>query len=137
MKPNPDLDPIQDNCPYGYVLPDRCRYTRHLGCACGAYPPIPPVTAETINSRKFPRGKIVDRTLRLKELEGKLKGPYVGGMTEYWERCRDYLLSVEDLEGKCMALHVLSGGPTGEEWTGEGCDCRIIQGTYNCKLNPY
>ncbi len=35
-----NLDPIQNNCKYGYVLPDRCRYTRHLGCACGAYPPI-------------------------------------------------------------------------------------------------
>lgn len=31
---------IQNNCKYGYVLPDRCRYTRHLGCDCGAYPPI-------------------------------------------------------------------------------------------------
>jgi len=35
------LDPIQNNCVHGYVLPDRCRYTRHLGCDCGAYPPIP------------------------------------------------------------------------------------------------
>jgi len=33
-------DPIQDNCVYGYILPDRCRYVRHLGCDCGAYPPI-------------------------------------------------------------------------------------------------
>lgn len=31
---------IQDNCTYGYVLPDRCRYTAHLGCNCGAYPPL-------------------------------------------------------------------------------------------------
>lgn len=35
------LDPIQDKCVHGYVLPDRCRYTRHLGCDCGAYPPDP------------------------------------------------------------------------------------------------
>lgn len=32
------LDPIQNNCHYGYVLPDRCRYMRHKGCPCGAYP---------------------------------------------------------------------------------------------------
>ncbi len=37
---DPLLDPIQNNCKYGFVLPDRCRYTRHLGCDCGAYPPI-------------------------------------------------------------------------------------------------
>ena len=30
----------QAKCKYGWVLPDRCRYTRHLGCDCGAYPPI-------------------------------------------------------------------------------------------------
>lgn len=35
------LDPIQNHCKYGFVLPDRCRYTRHLGCDCGAYPPNP------------------------------------------------------------------------------------------------
>lgn len=35
---NPNLDPIQNNCKYGYVLPDRCRYMRHKGCPCGAYP---------------------------------------------------------------------------------------------------
>lgn len=35
------LDPIQNKCHYGYVLPDRCRYKRHLGCPCGAYPAIP------------------------------------------------------------------------------------------------
>jgi len=34
----PALDPIQNNCHYGYVLPDRCRYWRHKGCPCGAYP---------------------------------------------------------------------------------------------------
>ena len=38
---NLNLDPIQNNCIYGYVLPDRCRYMRHKGCPCGAYPPIP------------------------------------------------------------------------------------------------
>ena len=40
--PNPDIDPdhIQDNCKYGWVLPDRCRYTAHLGCDCGAYRPL-------------------------------------------------------------------------------------------------
>jgi hypothetical protein len=38
-------DTIQDDCKHGYILPDRCRYTRHLGCDCGAYPPIKePVT---------------------------------------------------------------------------------------------
>lgn len=35
-----NLDPVQDNCKYGFVLPDRCRYTAHLGCDCGAYPPL-------------------------------------------------------------------------------------------------
>lgn len=38
------LDSIQNHCKYGYVLPDRCRYTSHLGCDCGAYPPIKPVS---------------------------------------------------------------------------------------------
>lgn len=32
-------DPIQNNCKYGYVLPDRCRFMRHKGCECGAYAP--------------------------------------------------------------------------------------------------
>lgn len=36
--PNPNLDPIQNNCKYGWVLPDRCRYNPRLGCECGAYP---------------------------------------------------------------------------------------------------
>lgn len=36
-----NLDPIQNNCKYGWVLPDRCRYNARLGCDCGAYPPIP------------------------------------------------------------------------------------------------
>lgn len=35
-----NLDPIQNNCKYGYVLPDRCRYNSRTGCDCGAYPPI-------------------------------------------------------------------------------------------------
>lgn len=35
---NPNLDPIQNNCKYGFVLPDRCRYNPRLGCDCGAYP---------------------------------------------------------------------------------------------------
>jgi hypothetical protein len=30
---------IQDECVYGYVLPDRCRYNSITGCDCGAYPP--------------------------------------------------------------------------------------------------
>lgn len=34
------LDPIQNNCKYGYVLPDRCRYNSITGCDCGAYPPV-------------------------------------------------------------------------------------------------
>ena len=37
---NPNLDPIQNNCKYGYVLPDRCRYNSVTGCDCGAYPPL-------------------------------------------------------------------------------------------------
>ncbi len=37
---NPNLDPIQDRCKYGYVLPDRCRYIGRNGCDCGAYPPL-------------------------------------------------------------------------------------------------
>ncbi len=35
-----DDEHIQDNCTHGYVLPDRCRYTAHLGCDCGAYRPL-------------------------------------------------------------------------------------------------
>lgn len=35
---DPNLDPIQNNCKYGWVLPDRCRYNPLLGCDCGAYP---------------------------------------------------------------------------------------------------
>lgn len=38
------LDPIQNNCHYGYVLPDRCRYWKHKGCPCGAYSPIKEVS---------------------------------------------------------------------------------------------
>ena len=34
-----NLNPIQNNCKYGWVLPDRCRYNPRLGCDCGAYPP--------------------------------------------------------------------------------------------------
>jgi len=45
-------------------------------------------------------------------------------------------LHTEDLEGKCMAFWVLNGRET-EEWNGDGCDCELIQGTYNCKLNPF
>lgn len=55
-----NLDPIQNNCKYGYVLPDRCRYTRHLGCDCGAYPPLKEVTAERIVSNDFPRLKRIE-----------------------------------------------------------------------------
>lgn len=39
-EPNPNLDPIQNNCHYGWVLPYRCRYNPRLGCSCGAYPPL-------------------------------------------------------------------------------------------------
>lgn len=35
---DPNLDPIQNKCKYGWVLPDRCRYNPRLGCDCGAYP---------------------------------------------------------------------------------------------------
>lgn len=38
--PNPNMCPIQNNCKYGYVLPDRCRYNSITGCDCGAYPPV-------------------------------------------------------------------------------------------------
>lgn len=37
---NPSECKIQENCKYGYVLPDRCRYNSITGCDCGAYPPI-------------------------------------------------------------------------------------------------
>jgi hypothetical protein len=37
---NLDDKDIQNNCKYGWVLPDRCRYNARLGCDCGAYPPI-------------------------------------------------------------------------------------------------
>lgn len=30
---------IQNECVYGYVLPNRCRYNSRTGCDCGAYPP--------------------------------------------------------------------------------------------------
>jgi hypothetical protein len=42
----------------------------------------------------------------------------------------------EELEGKCMCIWLLEGGET-EKWNGVGCDCEIIQGHYNCKLNPF
>lgn len=35
-----NMDPIQNNCKYGYVLPDRCIYIANKGCPCGAYPPL-------------------------------------------------------------------------------------------------
>jgi hypothetical protein len=35
---------------------------------------------------------------RLTELEVKLAGEYVGGMTEYWQRCKDHLLSEKGQE---------------------------------------
>lgn len=37
---NGNPDATQKNCKYGYVLPDRCRYMAHKGCACGEYPPL-------------------------------------------------------------------------------------------------
>lgn len=58
-----DLDPIQNNCVYGYVLPDRCRYNSSTGCACGAYPPL---TAEKITSKDFPRLKRIEEALKRK-----------------------------------------------------------------------
>lgn len=113
---NPNLDPIQNNCKYGYVLPDRCRYTAHLGCDCGAYPPIkPPVTSEIINT-EFPRLMDIPEEIMdvfdgpeqecypltseeqlsllksLEEVEANLNDGYVGGMTEYWNRRREHLL---------------------------------------------
>lgn len=33
-------DPIQNDCKYGFVFSDRCRYNPRLGCDCGAYPPL-------------------------------------------------------------------------------------------------
>lgn len=35
-----DEGTIQNECVYGYVLPDRCRYNSITGCDCGAYPPV-------------------------------------------------------------------------------------------------
>lgn len=36
----PRAEATQRNCKHGWVLPDRCRYTAHLGCDCGEYPPL-------------------------------------------------------------------------------------------------
>lgn len=41
-----------------------------------------------------------------------------------------------DQVGACRALWLLNGGQT-EQWNGIECDCEIIQGVYNCKLNPF
>lgn len=38
--------------------------------------------------------------------------------------------------GACHALWLLNGGET-SKWNGEGCDCELIQGNLNCKLNPF
>lgn len=51
-----------------------------------------PVTAEVINSTDFPRDK------RLAEVEAKLAGDYVGGMTEFWQRQKAFLLSEKGQE---------------------------------------
>ena len=40
---------IQDECVYGYVLPDRCRFNSITGCACGAYPPKSLSSLETLD----------------------------------------------------------------------------------------
>lgn len=61
------------------------------------------VTSERINSTEFPRLKRLMndpafRDERLAELEGKLAGEYVGGMTEYWKRQRDFLLTQKGQE---------------------------------------
>lgn len=45
-------------------------------------------------------------------------------------------LSTTDLEGKCMALWEYHKGET-EKWNGESCDCELVQGNWNCKLNPF
>lgn len=37
---NGNPEATQKDCKHGYVLPDRCRYTAHLGCDCGEYPPL-------------------------------------------------------------------------------------------------
>lgn len=50
------------------------------------------ITAAQINSTEFPRDK------RLAKLEEKLAGEYVGGMTEYWQRCKDFILSEKGQE---------------------------------------
>lgn len=70
--PNPNLDPIQNNCKYGYVLPDRCRYMRHKGCVCGAYPPIK--RFDTVNA---PISELAQRAVHPKALEAAdvLDGP--------------------------------------------------------------
>ena len=48
----------------------------------------------------------------------------------------ELILKREELEGRCHALWLLNGGET-EEWNGDSCDCKHIQGILNCKLNPY
>lgn len=58
---------------------DCCQYPK---CDCNR-----PVTSAVINSTEFPRDK------RLAEIEANLAEGYVGGMTEYWQRQKDFLLS--------------------------------------------
>lgn len=50
--------------------------------------------------------------------------------------CLTGVSPIEDLEGKCVALWIQSGREV-EEWNGDCCDCELIQGIYNCKLNPF
>lgn len=41
-------------------------------------------------------------------------------------------LELEELEGKCHALWLYSKNET-EEWNGDGCDCKCIQGNLVCR----
>lgn len=43
-------------------------------------------------------GDTKHRAKILAEYEANLAGPYVGGMTEYWQRCKDFLLSEKGQE---------------------------------------
>lgn len=74
------------------------------------------ITAAQINSTEFPRDKKLER---LAELEEKLSGEYVGGMTEYWQRCKDFLLSqkgqkiadvLDGPEQKCYPTYITTDG---------------------------
>lgn len=98
-----------DFCRLGETLnPTRCQATfkehcQYPKCDCDRLMKAKReeyLTAE-INSTEFPRLERIlaaGRSERLAELEEKLAGKYVGGMTEYWQRCKDFLLSEKGQE---------------------------------------